>query len=68
MLFYANVEINLHICNTPPFLPPSLKGKGTSTQALCSTYLLFKSAPLRKQVTSGFKSKDLSTGIAISPD
>ena len=35
------------LCSTPPLPPPSLKGKGTSTQALCSTYLLFKSGPLR---------------------
>ena len=33
MLFHAIVDINLHICSTPPFLPPSLKGKGKSTLA-----------------------------------
>ena len=37
MIFYASVEI----CSTPPFLPPSLKGKGKSTLPICSTYLLF---------------------------
>ena len=36
------------LCSNPPLPPPSLKGKGTSTQALCSTYLLFKSGPLVK--------------------
>ena len=33
MLFYASVEINMHMCSTPPFLLPSLKGKGKSTLA-----------------------------------
>ena len=36
------------LCSNPPLPPPSLKGKGTSTQALCSTYFLFKSGPLVK--------------------
>ena len=40
------IHFHVHICNTSPLPPPSLKGKGTSTHALCSTYLLFKSAPL----------------------
>ena len=44
---YACIHFHVHICNTSPLPPPSLKGKGTSTQALCSTYLLFKSGPLR---------------------
>ena len=33
LLFYTSVEINLHICSTSPFLPPSLKRKGKSTLA-----------------------------------
>ena len=45
---YARIHFHVHICNTSPLPPPSLKGKGTSTQALCSTYLLFKSGPLVK--------------------
>ena len=33
MLVYTSVELNPYICKTPPFLPPSLKGKGKSTLA-----------------------------------
>ena len=34
---YARIHFHVHICNTSPLPPPSLKGKGTSTQALCRT-------------------------------
>ena len=53
------------LCNIPPLPPTSLKGKGTSTQALCSTYLQFKSGPQIHDFSDTYINQTISAFLLI---